>query len=70
MKQEDFLRLQHGVRTPMWCSGGLHLGSIYLRCTEGLTPENLDILQQAAGALNSVLGEWIIGGDFNSDPTL
>ena len=23
VKQEDFLRLQHGVRTPMWCSGGL-----------------------------------------------
>eukprot|EP00973_Karenia_brevis_P016630 2277679-Karenia_brevis.AAC.1 len=51
-----------------FASGGFHLGSVYLRCAEGPSKANLDLLQSIAGALNRVKGQWLVGGDFNMTP--
>ena len=51
-----------------WARGGFHLGSMYLRHSEGASEANLDLLQQVAGSLRRVRGQWLIGGDFNMSP--
>ena len=48
--------------------GGLHLGSVWLRDSEGLSPENLLILQEVAAVISQVRGPWILGGDWNLTP--
>ena len=48
--------------------GGIFILSIWLRDSEGLSPENLDILQQVAEVLSSLRGPWVIGGDWNINP--
>ena len=48
--------------------GGLFILSIWLRDSEGLSPENLDILQHAVEVLASLRGPWVIGGDWNMNP--
>ena len=34
--------------------GGVHVGSVWLRHSEGLTPENMEILQTASAALTKI----------------
>ena len=48
--------------------GGLHVGSAWLKQSEGLSEENLGILQVLAQALTKVRGPWLIGGDWNVPP--
>eukprot|EP00973_Karenia_brevis_P087694 12162236-Karenia_brevis.AAC.1 len=50
--------------------GGFHLGSVYLRCSEGCSAANLDILQELASILKRVRGQWLVGGDFNMTPEM
>lgn len=51
-----------------FATGGFFLGSVYLRCSEGASTANLDLLQVIAGALNRVSGQWLIAVDFNMMP--
>ena len=44
--------------------GGLTVGSIWLRHTEGVSELNLGILQQAAIAIKQIRGPWAFGGDW------
>eukprot|EP00973_Karenia_brevis_P061226 8512703-Karenia_brevis.AAC.1 len=48
--------------------GGIHFASVWLRDSEGLTAENLAILEEIACAIGKLRGPWIIGGDWNIDP--
>ena len=43
-------------------------GSIYLRHSEGLSKTNLAFLQEVAGVLLRLEGQWLVGGDFNFAP--
>ena len=52
------------------CRGGIHLISVYLRDTEGLSQANLDILHSVAAAISELQGPWLIAGDFNLEPAL
>jgi hypothetical protein len=48
--------------------GGIHVGSIYLRDSEGLSAENMTILGELAIAIKQLSGPWFFGGDFNIPP--
>ena len=50
--------------------GGLHLGSLWLRDSEGLSAANLLILQEVAVVLKQISGPWVIGGDWNLTPAV
>jgi len=50
------------------CRGGLHVGSVWLRHSEGPTEENLGILQALADAVHTLRGPWVVGGDWNIPP--
>ena len=52
------------------CRGGLHLISIYLRHSEGLSLANLDIVHSVAAAISDLKGPWLVAGDFNLEPSL
>ncbi len=52
-----------------YCKGGIHLGSVYLWCSEGLSQRNLDLLQFLARILRNLHGPWLCGGDFNLTPS-
>ena len=69
--EDDAMRSRVQVR---WmgavCRGGLHLVSVYLWHTEGLSQRNLDLLQCLAGVLRQLRGPWIVGGDFNLTPDM
>ena len=48
--------------------GGIYIVSVYLRTAEGLSPENLMLLEKIAVAVKCLRGAWIIAGDWNLDP--
>jgi len=48
--------------------GGVHLGSVYLIDSVGLTDENLHILEVVAACVRQLRGPWILGGDWNVSP--
>ena len=50
------------------CRGGIHLVSVYLYFGEGLSPQNVDLLQTIAGVVSELRGPWILAGDFNLTP--
>ena len=52
------------------CRGGLHLVSVYLWTSEGLSQRNMDLLQCLAGVLSRLRGPWLVGGDFNLTPDM
>ena len=52
------------------CRGGVHLGSIWLRDSEGLSADNMMLLEQVAAVLQQLRGPWILGGDWNISPEL
>ena len=48
--------------------GGVHCGSLWLKHSEGMSEDNMAILQAATAAVSKLKGPWIIGGDFNMEP--
>ena len=50
--------------------GGVHCGSIYLKFGEGLSIENMEILQQAEKAISHLRGPWVFAGDWNITPQM
>ena len=52
------------------CRGGIHLISVYLRDSEGLSQANFDILHSVAAAIAELQGPWLLAGDFNVEPSL
>ena len=42
--------------------------SAYLHHSEGCSKRNLDVLQETARLLKSLVGPWIMAGDFNMSP--
>ena len=44
--------------------------NIYLKDTEGLSPTNMHLLEQAAVCLKSIKGPWIAAGDWNLEPEM
>ena len=44
---------------------GIHVGSIYLRDSEGLSEANRAILQHAAKVVRRLRGPWVLAGDWN-----
>ena len=50
--------------------GGIHLCSIWLVHSQGLSETNLAILAEAAALLGAIAGPWVIGGDWNISPQL
>jgi hypothetical protein len=63
--------LQHRLQVT-WiagvCKGGIHILNVYLKDSEGLSPTNMHILEQAAICLKALKGPWIAGGDWNLEP--
>ena len=71
-KQEiDFEVLRSRVQV-RWmgavCRGGLHLVSVSLWTSEGVSQRNLNLLQCLAGVLCRIHGPWLLGGHFNMTP--
>ena len=50
--------------------GGIHCGSIWLHDSQGLSDANMSLLEEAAVALRSCSGGWVLGGDWNMSPEL
>ena len=48
--------------------GGLHLISVYLKDSEGLSEYNLKILQEAAALVLTLGTPWVMAGDWNVNP--
>ena len=48
--------------------GGIYSFTVYLRHSEGLSPENMVLLDYTAAALGALKGPWVIGGDWNLSP--
>ena len=59
-----------GGHVSIACKGGIHVLSLYLWCSEGLTQRNLDLLQYVAQLLAAVRGPWVLAADFNCEPKL
>ena len=57
-----------------WCDavvrGGVHIVSVYLRHSEGLSQENMAILDELSAVLLQLKGPWIVGGDWNLLPAI
>ena len=63
--------ISHRLGVRHWgavCRGCIHLLSIYLYDGEGLSPRNLDILQEVAFVVARLRGPWCLAGDFNCEP--
>ena len=50
--------------------GGLHLCSIWLFHSQGVSESNLHILAEAAALLGTLSGPWVIAGDWNITPDM
>ncbi|CAK0861050.1 unnamed protein product, partial [Prorocentrum cordatum] len=50
--------------------GGLHLCSIWLFHSRGVSESNLHILAEAAALLGTLSGPWVIAGDWNITPDM
>ncbi len=50
------------------CKGGIYAISVWLRHSEGLSAENMCILEELAGIIKSLKGPWVCGGDWNIGP--
>ena len=48
--------------------GGLHVVSVYLKDSEGLSEYNLRVLQEAAALALTLGTPWIMAGDGNITP--
>ena len=51
-----------------YAKGGIHLISVYLWHSEGLSVRNLQLLEVVANIIRVIVGPWILGGDFNITP--
>ena len=50
--------------------GGLHVVSIWLRHSEGLSEANLNILAETAALIVTLPGPWVIAGNWNITPAM
>ena len=50
--------------------GGIHVVSVYLHDSEGLSERNLALLQTLAAAVRTLRGPWVVGGDWNITPEM
>ena len=48
--------------------GGLTVFSIYMRCSERWSAENVQLAQQLASLIKETEGLWVVGGDWNMVP--
>jgi hypothetical protein len=48
--------------------GGIHVVSVYLHDSEGLSERNLALLEMLVAALRTLRGPWVVGGDWNLTP--
>ena len=49
-------------------AGGVHIISVYLKDTEGLSEYNLRVLQEVGALVRTLGGPWIIAADWNIQP--
>ena len=49
--------------------GGVHLASLCLKDGAGLNDDNLELLQELALLLGQIKGPWIVGADWNINPS-
>ena len=61
--KDGFAHRVHFAWSAIVAKGGLHLGSIWLRDSEGLSADNLLILQETAAIIKQIRGPWVLGGD-------
>jgi hypothetical protein len=66
---DDFAHRLHFAWIGAVIPGGVHLGSIWLKDGQGISPLNLSILEQATIAIGRLRGPWILGGDWNIEPS-
>ena len=50
------------------CRGGIHLVSVYLKHTEELPPDNIEILDATAQLIDTLRSPWVLSGDFHVEP--
>ncbi|CAK0836913.1 unnamed protein product, partial [Prorocentrum cordatum] len=50
--------------------GGIHLCSIWLFHSQGISESNLHVLAEAAALLGTLSGPWVIAGDWNVAPQM
>ena len=50
--------------------GGVHSISVYLIKSEGLSLENLFILEELSAVIRQLAGPWIAAGDWNLSPAV
>ena len=50
-------------------TGGIHVISVYLKDSEGLSEYNLRVLQEVAALARTLGGPWVIAGDWNVHPS-
>ena len=68
--KDGFRHRFHIAWTSSFLKGGIHIGSVYLRDSEGLSADNLTILQEVAAVVSQLRGPWVLGGDWNMTPQL
>ena len=74
MEHADALDLDEEQHRVVWAystlADGCILASVYLRHSEGLSPDNRSILEQIAATVSAIEKPWIIAGDFNMEHTV
>ena len=50
------------------CKGGMHVVSVYMKDSEGLSELNMTILARLAQLVGGFRNPWIVGGDWNMTP--
>jgi len=50
--------------------GGLHVISVYLWTSEGMSPRNIEIMTEISKLTKIIRGPWVIAGDFNVNPDM
>ena len=71
--QQQFVRdgFEHRVHFAWICGvlrGGVHLGSVWMKDSEGASATNLAILGAITEAISALRGPWVLGGDWNMSP--
>ena len=59
-----------GVWVAAVCRGGVAVGSVWLKDSEGLSDFNMYLLGRVAQRLAGLRMPWVLGGDWNPTPEL
>jgi hypothetical protein len=65
---EEFPEPQRACAAEATLANGCVLVSLYLRHSEGATPENVALMEEVAAFVSSVRRPWIVGMDANMSP--